>query len=76
MRATETAADLTGLGMLGTPAFAARADIRADIYGLGCTLYYLLTGNPPFSGNPHFAVLKAHGWCDNDTGLRVCFRLD
>ncbi len=60
---------LTGEGkMLGTPDYiapeqtldAARADIRADIYSLGCTLYYLLSGAAPFKGRSLYEVLQAH----------------
>jgi serine/threonine protein kinase/formylglycine-generating enzyme required for sulfatase activity len=68
-RATNEDTSLTDdRSMLGTPDYvapeqtldAANADIRADVYSLGCTLYYLLTGAAPFNGRSRYEVLQAH----------------
>jgi tRNA A-37 threonylcarbamoyl transferase component Bud32 len=64
----DTSADtLTARGvLLGTADYLApeqwehahAADTRADIYGLGCTLYHLLAGRPPFAGERYQSVLQ------------------
>ena len=47
-----------GGGFVGTPHFASPEqleerdiDIRSDIYSLGATLYYMLSGRPPYAGS-------------------------
>jgi eukaryotic-like serine/threonine-protein kinase len=39
---------------------AASVDIRADLYSLGCTLYALLAGRPPFNDRSLYEKLFAH----------------
>jgi len=57
---------LTSGGLIGTPhymspeqAHGELVDARADLYALGCILFELVTGEPPFDGSG-FEVLLAH----------------
>jgi serine/threonine protein kinase len=53
---------------LGTPEYvspeqardATAVDVRSDLYSLGCTFYYALTGNKPFHGETVFEIIVKH----------------
>lgn len=57
----------TGTGF-GTPLYvspeqamgSSKVDIRSDIYSLGCTLYHMATGAPPFNGPTPYQVIHDH----------------
>ncbi|MDP1892326.1 MAG: protein kinase [Gemmatimonadaceae bacterium] len=63
-----SAASTTGGVALGTPHYMSPeqaessplVDHRTDIYALGCTIYEMLTGRPPFAGPGTLAVLAQH----------------
>lgn len=65
----ELALSVTQAGIsIGTPLFMSpeqiegtvTLDVRADIYSLGATGFYLLAGVPPFTGSTLFDVLRKH----------------
>jgi CheY-like chemotaxis protein len=63
----EQAGDAPGYGVVGTPDYLApeqldpqSADVRADVYGLGCTLYRFLAGRVPFPGGDALDKMKRH----------------
>lgn len=61
-------ARLTATGVVaGTPAFLApevaaglEADLRADLYGLGCVAFWLLTGRLVFEAETTIEMVRAH----------------
>jgi TolB-like protein/Tfp pilus assembly protein PilF len=72
-KATNAAAetDLTHGGFVGTPSFAspeqfgsAPADARSDIYSLGVTLWYALTGRVPYPGKTIEEIRDRQQKCD------------
>jgi serine/threonine protein kinase/WD40 repeat protein len=60
-------ASVTQTGIIaGTPQYmspeqgrGASVDARSDLFGLGCVMYAMCTGRPPFRGENSFAILKA-----------------
>src|SRR5436190_7965648 len=69
LNADSQAKPLTQIGIvMGTPDYIAPeqardshlADIRSDIYSLGCTLYELLAGQPPFPDGNALHKVKGH----------------
>ena len=68
----------TALGaLLGTPVYMApeqwrgkgNVDHRADLYALGCILFELLTGRPPYGASAIAQLMQMHVWQEPPSAL-------
>jgi serine/threonine protein kinase len=73
----ETSALTADGHFFGTPAYmspevwnGATADARSDLYALGCVLYAMFTGSPPFSANQQVPALIRQHLGEQPTRLR------
>ena len=64
---TEAHTNLTGSGIIGTPAYMSpeqatgdTLDLRSDVYGLGVIVYQMLTGKQPYNADTPMGVAIKH----------------
>jgi len=66
-RLTESTSNLTGSGVIGTPAYMSpeqaqgtEIDSRSDVYGLGVIVYQMLSGQQPYSADTPMGMVLKH----------------
>jgi serine/threonine-protein kinase len=66
-------------GLMGTPEYMSPEQIKgerggpqSDIYAVGCLMYYLLTGNPPFTGDNPLTIMYQHMTADIKPLTNIC----